>query len=87
MRIRFFGSSDCRECMKIFILLNKFDVEYEYIDAKEDDDNIQNFCDNNEVEELPHLQFLIKNKVILRHVGPLTEEDFIGYLVDYFPRY
>lgn len=87
MKIRFFGSPDCRDCMEVFVLLNKFQVEYEYIDATEDDDEIQNFCDDHEVEELPHLQFIMDNDIILQHVGSLREEDFIGYLIDYFPDY
>lgn len=87
MIIRFFGSSDCMDCMEVFVLLNKFDIEYEYIDAIEDDDDIQDFCDKHEVEELPHLQFIIDDDVILQHLGPLSEEELIGYLVDYFPDY
>ena len=87
MKIRFFGSPECNDCMKVFVLLNKFGLDYEYIDAIEDDDDIQDFCDEHEVDELPHLQFLIDDEVTLQHVGPLKEEDFIGYLVDYFPEY
>ena len=87
MRIRFFGSPECMDCMEVFVLLNKYDIDYKYIDATEDDDDIQDFCDSNEVEELPHLQFIIDEDIILQHVGPLTEEEFIGYMVDYFPEY
>lgn len=87
MRIRFFGSPECKDCMSIFVLLNKFNIDYRHIDATEDDDEIQEFCDEHEVEELPHLQFIIDDNVILQHVGALKEEDLIGYLVDYFPDY
>ena len=87
MKIRFFGSPNCEDCAKVFILLNKFDLEYDYIDALEEDDDIQNFCDDQDVEELPHLQFIIDGNIILQHVGPLKEEEFIGYLIDYFPDY
>jgi len=87
MEIRFFGSPDCKDCMEVFVLLNKFGIEYDYIDAIEDDDRIQDFCDEHEVEELPHLQFMIDEDVILQHIGPLKEEELVGYLVDYFPDY
>lgn len=85
MIIRFFGSPDCRDCMEVFVLLNKFQMDYKYIDATEDDDDIQEFCDKHDVEELPHLQFVINDDVILQHIGVLREEELIGYLVDYFP--
>jgi len=81
MRVRFFGSSKCRECMEVFILLNRFSIEYEYIDTMDDDDKTQNFCDDNGVEELPHLQFITDADVILQHIGPLDEEDLIRYLI------
>ena len=87
MKVRFFGSPDCRDCAKVFVLLNKFQVDYKYIDTTEDDEELQNFCDEHKVDELPHLQFIIDKDVILQHIGPLREEEFIGYLVDYFPDY
>jgi len=87
MKIRFFGSPECRDCMEVFVLLNKFNLDYDHIDATEDDDELQDFCDDHEVEELPHLQFIIDDSIILQHVGPLREEELIGYLVDYFPDY
>ena len=87
MKIRFFGSPKCKDCAEVFVLLNKFNLECDYIDATEEDDEIQNFCDDHEVEELPHLQFIIEDNIILQHVGQLKEEEFIGYLIDYFPDY
>jgi glutaredoxin len=87
MRVRFFGSPDCKDCMIIFVLLNKFQIDYEYIDVTDDDDEIQDFCDHEGIDELPHLQFMIDNDIILQHVGLLKEEDLIGYLADYFPDY
>ena len=87
MKIRFFGSPECKDCMEVFILLEKFHLEYDYVDAIDADDEVQDFCDEHEVNELPHLQFMIDDDIILQHVGQLKEEDFIGYLVDYFPDY
>ena len=87
MRIRFFGSPECKDCMEVFVLLEKFNIEYEYTDTTEDDDEIQNFCDENEVNELPHLQFIVDEDIILQHIGKLKEEELVGYLSDYFPDY
>ena len=33
MKVRFFGSSQCNECLEFFVLLNKYQVEYDYIDG------------------------------------------------------
>jgi len=49
--------------------------------------DIQNFCDINEVEELPHLQFIVDDDIILQHIGPLQEKELVGYLEKYFPAY
>jgi len=88
MWIRFFGSSDCKECLKFFVILNRHQVEYKYIDAIDDNDDIQMLCDKNNVEELPHIQFILdEDQVVVEHIGPLHDKEFIEYLVDYFPDY
>ena len=87
MKIRFFGSPECKDCMEVFILLEKFNIEYEYTDANNEDTDIQDFCDINEVEELPHLQFIVDDDIILQHIGPLQEKELVGYLEKYFPAY
>ena len=86
MKIRFFGSSSCRDCLKTFVLLNKFQVNYTYIDTDEDD--VQDFCDEQNVDELPHLQFLDDNDtVIVNHIGPINQQSFRSYLSKYFQNY
>jgi hypothetical protein len=86
MIIRFFGSSNCRDCLKIFVLLNKYLIEYEYIDADEDD--TQDLCDEQEVFELPHLQFVDEeNNIIDEHIGQLNSKKLEEYLTKYFSDY
>jgi len=88
VKVRFFGSSDCRDCMDLFVTLNKAQVEYEYIDTLDMSDEVQAFCDEHKVDLLPHVQFLdVEGKIVIEHVGPLDENRFIKYLMDYFPQY
>jgi len=88
MRIRFFGSSECRDCLKIFIILNKLQINYEYIDGHDKSDEVQDFCDEQEVDELPHLQFLDdEDNIVDEHVGSLSEEGMKIYLAEHFPNY
>ena len=85
MWVRFFGSSNCKDCLELFVLLNKYQIDYEYIDAMEDDEETQKFCDKHDVDELPHIQILDENdNIIITHVGSISEEDFNIYLIDYF---
>jgi glutaredoxin len=88
MKIRFFGSSECRDCLKVFVILEKYQVEYEYFDGHDiEDDKVYNMCEDQNVDELPHIQFLNDNNVIVDHIGPLSEEEFNTYLNKYFPTY
>lgn len=87
MKVRFFGSSQCKDCLKLFVLLNKFQIDYEYIDAI-DDAEVQYFCDEQEIDELPHLQFLDEeDNIVVEHVGYIGEKEFVKYLTNYFSNY
>lgn len=61
MKVRLFGGDTCHICeialVELSSVVERFD--YEYIDALADE--TQTFCDENEVEELPHIQFLNEN--------------------------
>ena len=85
MFVRFFGSSDCKDCLELFIILNKANVDFEYIDAF--DDETQEFCDEHNVDRLPHIQFVEEDNIIIEHVGSIDEEEFTQYLISYFPDY
>jgi len=83
MRVRFFGSANCRDCLELLVILEKFSIDFEYIDAFDDD--TQDLCDEQEVEELPHTQFLDNNKnIIIEHIGPISEQEFEEILSTYF---
>lgn len=80
MEVRFFGSMDCIDCLLGYVLLNKYNINYEFIDALDEADSIQDFCDEQNVEELPHFQFIINNRVVLEHIGSLVEEELVKYI-------
>jgi glutaredoxin len=84
-KIRFFGSDGCEYCMKAYLLISQYQIECEYVDANADDDYIQALCDQNNVYDLPHLQFLSSDDLILyEHVGPIEESKFIEYAFNDF---
>jgi glutaredoxin len=86
MKIRFFGRPGCKDCLKTFVLLNRFQIDYSYIDTDEDD--VQDFCDDHDVDELPHIQFLDDNdNIIVTHIGSISEPLFEAYLMKYFSDY
>lgn len=85
MRIRIFGGSSCKDCLEMFVILNKYGIDYEYIDAF--DDGTQKLCDKHDVDELPHVQFIEKEAVLVEHRGPFNETDFTQCLAIYFPNY
>jgi len=88
MKIRFFGSVDCRDCLGLFVILEKNQVQYEYIDGNDERDEVQDFCDSQNIDKLPHLQFLDDhNTVVVEHIGSISEKEFQTYLTKYFPNY
>ena len=85
MKIRFFGSKNCKDCLKVFVILEKFQLDYDYFDGHDiENDDVYNMCEDQHVEELPHLQFLEGGKVVVEHVGPITEHAFATYIEIYF---
>ena len=82
MKVRFFGSSRCRDCLKAFVLLSKYSIDIEYIDAFSDE--TQDLCDEEKVDQLPHLQFMENNKTIVENIGPLDSDILTNILMKYF---
>jgi len=83
-KIRLFASLDCRSCLKLMTLLNRAKISFKYIDAFKDE--TQKLCDDNNVNDLPHMQILDeKNEVIAEHVGFLEAEQLVNYIDQFFP--
>ena len=63
--IRVFGSKRCPKCKELVELLKLSGYDFEYIDAHSKKEGIQDFCDEQNINHLPHLQIVTKdNKVI-----------------------
>jgi len=80
MKVRMFGSSNCKSCKQLLSLLKKKDFEFEYIDALDDNKDIQKFCDEHDVDNLPHLQFIGKDEKIIKEIRR-DDEDFEKWLL------
>ena len=87
MKIRIFMGKNCTDCAELFVLSFKYgcDKSCEYIDVFSKDKDIQNLCDEQNVDMLPHLQIVHNDIVVSEHVGPLDEKSFlkfVGLMVD-----
>ncbi len=82
MKVRFFGSSECRDCLHIFVYLEMYCTEYEYYDGHDiENDDVYNMCEDQNVNELPHLQIIgNSNQVLLEHIGPISEKEFVEFV-------
>jgi hypothetical protein len=82
VKVRFFGSAECRDCLQIFVWLEKYGVSYDYFDGHDiENDDVYNMCEEQNVDELPHLQIIDNSeKVLFEHVGPMTEKSFISFV-------
>jgi arsenate reductase-like glutaredoxin family protein len=82
MTIRVFGSHDCERCSSTCSLLDDHKIAYVFIDADRfDDAEINELCDNNNVSDLPHIQFLDdQKKVVDQLVADFATSDMIDRL-------
>lgn len=80
IKVRMFGSSNCKSCKQLLSLLKKKDFEFEYIDALNENEDIQKFCDDNNVDNLPHLQFINENGRIFKEIRR-KDSDFEKWLL------
>jgi hypothetical protein len=57
-------------------------TEYEYYDGHDiENDDVYNMCEDQNVNELPHLQIIDNsNQVLLEHIGPINEPEFVEFV-------
>lgn len=75
LNIRIFGSKDCNNCKSAVTVLQLLKLPYRFINAF--DESMQQLCDENNVNKLPHIQILKNNNILWEKHG----EDAIGEFV------
>lgn len=70
IKVRLFGGHTCPICELALLKLQceKDTFEYKYVDAFAD--KTQKICDENEVDELPHIQIYKDDEVVAEFIGP-----------------
>ena len=69
MKLYFFGSEDCETCQVMLAILDKTgivesrDFDFVFVDAYSEDQ--QDFCDEHEIDEIPHIKLVGDNNDIL----------------------
>lgn len=61
--IRLFGSETCQKCIALEKALKMLDIEFIFINAMADD--TQSFCDEQNVDALPHIQLLDEDNQVV----------------------
>ena len=75
MKIRVFGTGDCKDCKLLLNALNSKNISYSFVDALSPD--TQEFCDKHNVNRLPHVQVIdARGKITYEKIGRVTNEDF-----------
>ena len=82
MKILFFASENCAVCKEVLenLYASKIlkDHEFEYIDAEADD--MQDCCDEHNVDLLPHLKIYSNGKLVMEKLGAFTPNEIKKYL-------
>ena len=71
--IRLFGSSGCINCLEAIKMIKNANLDIQYVDALNPNEKVQNFCDEYNVDELPHIQFIEDDSIVYEHIGEVNE--------------
>ena len=80
IEVLFFGSKDCKKCQLMIKEFSITGVSYTYIDILADDTQV--ICDEQNVNEVPHVQILNDGKKVLEITGYINPVDLNKYLRD-----
>ena len=83
VNLRFFAGNECPLCAIVFKWIQLYKFPYIYVDAFADE--YQDLCDENDVDELPHIQIIINQKVYTNLIGDFTHDEFISFLLNNIP--
>ena len=67
MKIRLFGVEGCEKCDMQKDVLEAMSIPYMYIDANADEHEA--LCDEQGVDDVPHIQLVYNDLVVHQHVG------------------
>jgi hypothetical protein len=73
--IRVFGSTTCGKCVSLVNGLKLLQMPFEYVDAFADD--TQDFCDEHNVDGLPHVQLITDGKVSWERAKTVSLNDIV----------
>lgn len=76
MKLRLFGSKECHRCRIITSALTLLSIPLDFVDANADE--TQDFCDEHDVDALPHVQLLDdKGDVVWQKSQTVTLEEIL----------
>ncbi len=75
VNVRIFGSKDCKNCKSAITVLQLLKLSYKFIDAFAEEQ--QKLCDDNDVNQLPHIQILKENDVVWQKHGDEAIGEFV----------
>jgi hypothetical protein len=75
--VRIFGTDSCIKCQALKKAFDFYSIKYEYVDANDADN--QKFCDDHNVDELPHIEAYYPriNKVFYVRTGYVSPIQFL----------
>ena len=87
MKLYFFGSEDCETCQLMLEILectgitdNK-NMDFVFIDAFDEDQ--QTFCDEHEVDEIPHVKLIDEKEIVFERIGIFHPEVLKEILISF----
>lgn len=79
MKIYFFGSPSCDNCLELLNDLAGYNFDFtdedEFCLVDAFDDNNEELCDEHEVDQLPHVKILDGDQVLFERVGMFDPDE------------
>lgn len=82
-KLRLFSNNNCMKCLKLLNSFKKLNISnFEYIDAFLDEN--QEFCDLNNVDEIPHLQIVNSKGHVEKNIIGICSEKQLENIKKYY---
>lgn len=86
MKLRIFGSNNCNDCLSFLRYIQPIadDIELEYIDTDINDDELQKFCDEHCVEQIPQVEIIDGDDEIMdTYIGTISRKE-VKFMIEYW---